>query len=231
MAHKTSSDLLFFDIFIIYMFKFKVNDDFLDNDDFDYINSIQLANISNNELKVYKNQINKSDEISSSCFSEEFIRTLAKKYNPKALKILDELCPSKTPLWEYTDFNLIMTGANCSFPIHRDTPNKLLSGVIYLYPEKNTGTILYKNIRGDDPKVIEWKPNRALLFTRKQKGKNATYHAAENDIPYNRATFLMNFNRDEEKVKRGVENGETWLNDLAGTKTNLPISKPLRLPK
>ena len=36
---------------------------------------------------------------------------------------------------------------------------------------------------------------------------------------------------DEEKVKRGVENGETWLKDLKGTKTNLPISKPLRLPK
>ena len=189
MAHKTSSDLLFFDIFIIYMFKFKVNDDFLDNDDFDYINSIQLANISNNELKVYKNQINKSDEISSSCFSEEFIRTLAKKYNPKALKILDELCPSKTPLWEYTDFNLIMTGANCSFPIHRDTPNKLLSGVIYLYPEKNTGTILYKNIRGDDPKVIEWKPNRAFFFSRNEKD---TFHSYKGDGVSTRVALVYN---------------------------------------
>jgi len=28
-----------------------------------------------------------------------------------------------------------------------------------------------------------------------------------------------------------VENGETWLNDLGGTNTDLPISKPLKLPK
>ena len=110
-----------------------------------------------------------------------------------------------------------------------DGNNKVLSGVLYL-SKKGTGTSLYYP-NGERHSQVEWKPNRALLFTRKQKGTNATYHAAENDIPYNRATFLMNFHRDEEKVKRGVENGETWLNDLGGTKTDLPISKPLRLPK
>ena len=115
--------------------------------------------------------------------------------------------------------------------IHLDGNDKVLSGVLYL-SNKGTGTSLYYP-NGKRHSQVEWKPNRTLLFTRKQKGKNATYHAVENDIPYNRATFLMNFNRDEEKVKRGVENGETWLklNHLGGTKTNLPISKPLRLPK
>ena len=113
--------------------------------------------------------------------------------------------------------------------IHLDGNNKILSGVLYL-SKKGTGTSLYYP-NGERHSQVKWKPNRALLFTRKQKGTNATYHAAENDIPYIRATFIMNFHRDEEKVKRGVENGETWLKDLKGTKTNLPISKPLRLPK
>ena len=69
-------------------------------------------------------------------FLNEFTKSLAEKYNKKALEILSELSPKKTSLWEYTDFNLILTGSECSFPIHRDTPNKLLSGVIYLHPQK-----------------------------------------------------------------------------------------------
>ena len=38
---------------------------------------------------------------------------------------------------EYSEFHIIETGADYKYPIHDDTPNKLLSGVIYLRPEKN----------------------------------------------------------------------------------------------
>tara|TARA_R100000005_G_C4968885_1_gene182614 strand:- start:591 stop:1223 length:633 start_codon:yes stop_codon:yes gene_type:complete len=113
--------------------------------------------------------------------------------------------------------------------IHLDSNDKILSGVLYL-SNKGTGTSLYYP-NGKRHSQVEWKPNRAIFFTRKQKGINATYHAVENDIPHHRATFLMNFHRDEEKIKRGVKNGETWLNDVPGSRTNLPISKPLKFPK
>ena len=113
--------------------------------------------------------------------------------------------------------------------IHLDGNGKILSGVLYL-SNKGTGTSLYY-ANGERHSQVEWRPNRAILFTRKQGGTNATYHAVENDIPHHRATFIMNFHRDQEKVKKGVKNGETWLSNLPGSRTNLPMSKPLKLPK
>jgi len=113
--------------------------------------------------------------------------------------------------------------------IHLDSNDKAFSGVLYLSKE-GTGTSLYYP-NGKRHSQVEWKPNRALLFTRKQSGKNATYHAVENDIPFQRVTFIMNLHRDVEKVKQAIESGETWLKKLTGTKTNLPISKPLKIPK
>ena len=63
-----------------------------------------------------------------------------KNYFSKALEILKELNPEKAKLFGYSDFTIIKT-KNSKFPIHDDTPNKLLSGVVYLYPDHNTGTI------------------------------------------------------------------------------------------
>ena len=45
---------------------------------------------------------------------------------------------------------------NFKFPIHDDIPNKLLSGVIYIKPEKNSGTVFYKTKSGKGKKEIEW---------------------------------------------------------------------------
>ena len=55
----------------------------------------------------------------------------------------------------YSDFNIIETGKNYTFPIHRDHINKLLSGVIYIKPEQSSGTIIYENKKGNpQTKVI-----------------------------------------------------------------------------
>ena len=48
------------------------------------------------------------------------------------MEILKELSPEKYDLYDYSDFVLILTDKNAKFPFHDDTPNKLLSGVIYL---------------------------------------------------------------------------------------------------
>ena len=105
------------------------------------------------------------------------------------MDILNELYPEKVNLYDYSEFHIIETGSNYKFPIHDDTPNKLLSGVIYLKPEKNTGTLFYKNKKGDDKKEIEWKQNRGVFFSRSEK---KTWHSYEGDRNSNRIALVYN---------------------------------------
>ena len=81
----------------------------------------------------------------------------------KAMNMLRELAPKKVDS-EYSDFNIIVTGKNYTFPIHRDHINKLLSGVVYLMPDKNTGTIIYDDKIGNNPREIEWKKIGVYFF-------------------------------------------------------------------
>ena len=86
----------------------------------------------------------------------------------KSNEYFEELAPEKVDLYEYTDFNIIVTGKDYTFPIHRDHINKLLSGVVYLMPDKNTGTIIYDDKLGNNPREIEWKKN-GVYFSLEQK--------------------------------------------------------------
>ena len=44
----------------------------------------------------------------------------------QALKILNDIAPEKVNLYDYSEFMIIKSGKNYKFPIHDDTPNKLL---------------------------------------------------------------------------------------------------------
>ena len=77
---------------------------------------------------------------------------------------------------------IIKSGKNYKFPIHDDTPNKLLSGVIYLYPEKNTGTLFYSDKKGSEKEIIDWKPNRAVFFTSRKEKLGTLLKETENQI-------------------------------------------------
>ena len=142
----------------------KIIDNFLDQKDREEITSITLKIISNNEVKVYHNQIDKNNKIKNDCLNSEFLKRLQKNYHNKAMNLLKELNPEKTKLYDYSEFHIIETGANYEFPIHDDTPDKLLSGVVYLKPEKNSGTIFYKNKKGEGKNSIDWKVNRGVFF-------------------------------------------------------------------
>ena len=102
---------------------------------------------------------------------------------------MKELNPEKIKLYDYSEFFIIETGSNYKFPIHDDTPNKLLSGVVYLKPEENSGTIFYKNKKGDDRKEIEWKVNRAVFFSRSERN---TWHSYQGDGKNNRLVLVYN---------------------------------------
>ena len=103
--------------------------------------------VTEEKLKVYHNKINKNNQIIESSIDEQILKRLNTNYFSQAFDILRELNREKLNLISYSDFTIIKTNKNTKFPIHDDTPDKLLSGVIYLYPERNKGTIFYKKIR------------------------------------------------------------------------------------
>ena len=150
-------------------FEIKIIDNFFDISDFNLVNNVKLDEIESNKLKVYHNTIDKKNVVQQSCIDENLIEFIHKKYHQKVFEILKELNLGKSKLYDYTDLTIIKTGKNCKFPIHDDTPNKLLSGVIYLNPEINAGTMFYKNKKGDNKKTIPWEKIVQFFFQEKRE--------------------------------------------------------------
>lgn len=167
----------------------KIVDNFFDLEDFAKLNSLKLREIKSNAIDIYHNTINKIGVVTESCIDKDFIQNLHKKYHDKLVKILKSLNEKKIELYDYSDFTIIQTGKDYKFPIHDDTPNKLLSGVIYIKPEKNTGTIFYSNKKGLNKNVIDWKQNRAVFFSRKEY---ESWHSYEGDGLSNRVALVYN---------------------------------------
>tara|TARA_B100000902_G_scaffold390614_1_gene439839 strand:+ start:762 stop:1394 length:633 start_codon:yes stop_codon:yes gene_type:complete len=185
------------------MQNYKIIDNFLIDEHFEKLCKLNLKIINSNEIRVYHNKIDKFDNLKSSCLSENLIRDLYKEYNQKAMNILNELAPQKLKLYDYSEFHIVETGKNYKFPIHRDTPNKLLSGVIYLYPKKNKGTFIYENRYGKNKKEIEWKQNRAFFFSRSE---NYSWHSYEGDRNSNRLALVYNLMTLDLKKACEIEN-------------------------
>jgi len=177
----------------------KLIDNFLNNADLVDLQALDLKKIKDNEIKVYHNAINTELKIlSNEVLSEKFITKLHENYHNKAINILNELCPEKVKLYEYSEFHIIETGLNYKFPIHDDIPDKLLSGVIYVSPEKNTGTLFYENKKGDGKQEIEWKKNRAVFFSRKER---KSWHSYQGDGKSNRLALVYNLMTTRNRLK------------------------------
>ena len=149
-------------------YKVKIIDNFLNQEDYKDLCNLKLDKDFNGDFKVYHNEINNNGIIKST-IDEKLLKRIHKNYFSIATDILNEINPKKTKLYEYSDFTIIVTKKNSNFPIHDDTPNKLLSGVIYLYPNDNSGTIFYNDKNGSNKKIISWKPNRGVFFSRFEK--------------------------------------------------------------
>jgi hypothetical protein len=109
--------------------------------------------------------------------SDEEVIDLFNTYNNRFLKILEELAPEKLSTYKSSGISLILTGKEKKYPAHTDVSSKILSTVIYLSPEKNRGTIISDNKKMKNSSEIEWKPNRAFIFS---AGKD-TWHSYETD--------------------------------------------------
>ena len=181
----------------------KIIKNFFDSKDLQIISSLNLKKkVDDNKSVVYHNKITKDGEIESELFSHDTLNFFQKKYHPIAIKILEELFPEKVKLYEYSEFHLVETGKNFNFPIHDDIPNKLLSGVIYIKPEKNSGTVFYETKSGHGKNIIEWEVNKAVFFSRVER---KTWHSYSGDGKSNRVTIVYNLMTDDIKSVFAVE--------------------------
>lgn len=168
---------------------YKVIDNFLNKEDFNELCLLKLKKTKEDEITVYENRINSNEDVESQCINKETLIRLFRNYHEKAINLLRELNPKKVDLYDHSQFYIIESGSKYVFPIHDDTPNKLLSGVVFLKPEKNTGTIFYKDKKGNGKNEIEWKQNRAIFFSRIER---ETWHSYESDKKNNRIVLVFN---------------------------------------
>ena len=128
-----------------------------------------------------------------------------------SMKIFNILNEKKVELYEHSDFSIIVTSKNSKFPIHDDIPNKLLSGVIYLSPQKNSGTSFYNDKKGSNKTNIDWKTNRAVFFSRKER---ETWHSYEGDKISNRVALVYNLMTNNIKEVYNIEKKNYFLGNL-----------------
>ena len=185
------------------MQNYKIIENFLNQEHFKKLCEFKRDKINANSIKVYHNKIDKFNNVKSTYLSEEFLIDLQKTYNQEALKILEELAPHKLDLYDYSEFHIVETGKDYTFPIHQDIPSKLLSGVIYLYPQKNKGTFIYKNKNGENKKEIQWQQNKAFFFSRSE---NYSWHSYEGDKISNRLALVYNLMTNNLKKACEIEN-------------------------
>jgi hypothetical protein len=165
--------------------------------------SIYAKNLKNNhDVHVFHNKIDVNNKVLNASIDNNLLIRLNKRYLEKAINILKELNEKKVSLLDYSDFTIIKTKKNKKFPIHDDTFNKLLSGVVYLYPEKNIGTIFYNTKNGKDKNVTEWKINRAVFFSRIER---ETWHSYEADSNNDRITLIFNLMTKEKNMKKVLD--------------------------
>lgn len=170
--------------------KIEIIDNFLKENHLASLNSLKLGEVKADELKVYQNQIKNGKVHKTTCINDELLKEIHESYHTKAVDILKKLNPEKLKLYDYSEFHIIETGANFIFPIHDDTPNKLLSGVVYLKPKKNSGTIFYEDKNDTSKKkVVDWKINRGVFFSRTER---STWHSYQGDGISNRIVLVYN---------------------------------------
>ena len=87
----------------------------------------------------------------------------------------------------------------------------MLSGVIYLKPNNNNGTIFYKNKRGEGKTEIEWKVNKAVFFSREER---TTWHSYQGDGKSNRIVLVYNLMTRRIKDVFKVENKNFIIGNL-----------------
>ena len=172
---------------------------------------MKLKTTNSSAITIHHNKIDKYNNVKLECLKENTIKRLQKNCHHKAIKLLEKLYPEKVKLYDYSEFQIIETGSHYKYPIHDDTPNKLLSGVIYIKPKENSGTIFYETRKGDGKKIVDWKPNRAVFFARKER---ETWHSYEGNKVSNRIALVYNLMTERVKEVYKIEGKNYFFGQL-----------------
>jgi hypothetical protein len=191
--------------------RLKIIENFLNSKDLSNLCSLDIKSVGSNEIKVYQNIITGDQVSRNDCIDLKLLKGMHDRYHNLAIKILRELNPEKVSLYDYSEFYIIETGSNYKFPIHDDIPNKILSGVVYLKPEKNSGTLFYKNKKGEAKEEVEWKVNKAVFFSRAEK---ETWHSYQGDGKSNRLVLVYNLMTNKLKDVYKIEGKSYYLGML-----------------
>ncbi|MBD1150636.1 hypothetical protein IDH12_04540 [Pelagibacterales bacterium SAG-MED29] len=191
-------------------YKLKIVDNFFHQSDYEEILNLDINKNVKKSFNFYHNEVNNNGVIKST-LDENFVLKLHKNYHDKAINILNEINKDKVELYDYSDFSIIVTNKDSKFPIHDDTPNKLLSGVIYLSPEENKGTYFYNDKKGSGKTYADWKPNKGVFFSRKER---ETWHSYEGDGKNNRIVLVYNLMTHRIKEVYKAEKKNYFLGNL-----------------
>ena len=178
--------------------EYRIIDDFLEPEDFEKCKSYfandfdgqevivegQTYNFAN-RAAVNEIHIDKENKIEGFDVSDPYVLELFIKYKDKVFDLMKELAPEKLDDYKTSVIEFVETPKGYEHELHCDHINKLLSIVIYISPDKNTGTILYKDKNGLDPYPLDWRPNRAFVFSR----NDDSWHNFKNNHDHIRNTI------------------------------------------
>ena len=164
-------------------------DDFFSETLFQKLASFEYTHVEPADRKLNTSRVYKDGSIEVNGLEESLVECIHNEKHDFMTKLLTKIDPSKPEKYFCSNMHVVITGKDYVFPIHDDTPKKLLSGIVYLAPERNTGTLLYSNQEGEGRYEVPWKQNRACIFSHK---KNTTWHSYEGDGHNNRLALVYN---------------------------------------
>jgi hypothetical protein len=176
-----------------------VIDDFLDREHLRKLSEIpfktsgaeweMLTHTITNDGTVTRSFMSSVNRTETPYFSEQDSIDIYNAHHQYMLSALQELNPERAKRQiKHTELNIVMSGKDFVWPIHNDSKDKMLSVVIFVAPNENEGTWLYEDQAGANPRQIEWKPNRAFIFSR----NTDTWHSYKADGKNNRLTLVYN---------------------------------------
>lgn len=133
------------------------------------------------------------------CFLESrLILKLQERYEPFLIDMMKKMNPEKAHFHDYTEIQIASTHKDTIYRMHTDNADKLLTCVVYLKPENNTGTVMSDANAGKDLKVVEWKQNRAFIFSA-MEGKS--WHRWQGDNISTRHVLIFILRCEQSKVQ------------------------------
>ena len=169
-----------------------VEDNFLNKQHFDFLLKFYTQDIKDDSIGISKNKIWLDGNVEGK-LNKKYLTTFYNDYSEKLASYLKKLAPERINSAKWLELNLVWSGKQYKHRIHEDSPNKLLSVVIYLHPEESSGTFLYSDQKGSDKTEVEWIKNRALIFARQE---GVTWHSYEGDGKSNRFALVVNVRSD-----------------------------------